>query len=422
MGEVGEEAGPGLERGDEGGPVLDVDLEGRAAVPTVEVAVLGDGRDVELLLPVRAVAVPDEAEFLEDGQGSVDRRRDRRRVDGAAAFDELGAGDVTPRRSKDLDEGAALGGPAEPPRPELLANLGPGWRASRVDRAGGRPCRLLGMAHPAPKIRQDAPPSNCKHLQQPWMPAILATVDVMAALIRLDLVRPSADPAMHLPDGFLSVPIALAMWALTLVAVGFAVHRANQRLDERAVPLMGVLAAFVFAAQMFNFQVIGGTSGHLLGGVLAGVLLGPWAGTLVMTAVVAVQALLFQDGGLVVMGANIFNMGVVGTMGGYALYRAFSVLLGGEERGRLPAAAVAAWASVVAGAGLTALQLGLSGTTPLELTLPAMLGVHALIGIGEAVITTGALAFIAVTRADLFAIRDSIASTTRATTSSGLSR
>jgi cobalt/nickel transport system permease protein len=116
------------------------------------------------------------------------------------------------------------------------------------------------------------------------------------------------------------------------------------------------------------------------------VLLGPWAGTLVM-------------------GANIFNMGVVGTLGGYALYRLLAGLLGGERRGRIPAAAVAAWASVVAGATLAALQLGISGTTPLSLALPAMVGAHVLIGIGEAVITTAALAFIATTRADLLELR-----------------
>lgn len=231
----------------------------------------------------------------------------------------------------------------------------------------------------------------------------------MLTLIRSNVGQTGPGPAMHLPDGFLSLPIALVMWAATVVAVGIAVRRANRSLDERAIPLMGVVAAFVFAAQMFNFQVVGGTSGHLLGGVLAGVLLGPWAGTLVMTAVVAVQGLLFQDGGLVVMGANIFNMGVVGTMGGYALYRALTIVLGGEARARLPAAAAAGWVSVVAGAGVTAIQLGLSGTMPLELALPAMLGVHALSGIGEALITTAALAFIAATRADLFDLREAVA-------------
>jgi cobalt/nickel transport system permease protein len=212
--------------------------------------------------------------------------------------------------------------------------------------------------------------------------------------------------ALHAPDGFVSLPVAIVMWVVTAGAVGIAVRRTNQRLDDRAVPLLGVMAAFIFAAQMFNFPIIGGTSGHLLGGVLAAVMLGPWAGTLVMTAVVAVQALLFQDGGLVVMGANIFNMGVIGTLGGYVVYRLVAGVLGGEERARLPAAAVAAWASVVTGAVAMALQLGASGTVPLGIALPAMVGVHALIGIGEALITVAALAFIGASRADLFRLRD----------------
>jgi cobalt/nickel transport system permease protein len=219
-------------------------------------------------------------------------------------------------------------------------------------------------------------------------------------------MSPTTVSLLHAPDGFVSVPIAIAMWAVTAVVVAYAVRRTNRHLDDRAVPLLGVMAAFIFAAQMFNFPVVGGTSGHLLGGVLAAVMLGPWAGTLVMTAVVAVQGLLFQDGGLLIMGANILNMGIVGTLGGYALYRAVARLLGGEERGRLPAAGIAAWTSVVAGAVAMALQLGASEVVPLEIALPAMVGVHALIGIGEALITIGALAFIGVTRADLFRLRD----------------
>ena len=213
-------------------------------------------------------------------------------------------------------------------------------------------------------------------------------------------------PRMHAPDGFLSVPIAAVMWLVTLAILAVAVRRTNRTLDERAVPLLGVTAAFVFAAQMFNFQVVGGTSGHLLGGVLAAVLLGPWAGTLVMACVIAVQALVFQDGGLVVMGANIFNMGGVGTLAGFFLFRALARLLGGEERARLPAAGIAAWCSVVAGSSIMAVELALSGTTPIGLALPAMVGVHLLIGIGEALITMAALAFIAVTRADLLRLRD----------------
>ena len=136
----------------------------------------------------------------------------------------------------------------------------------------------------------------------------------LASIIGPSTASPLPD-ALHAPDGFLSVPVAIAMWAMTVAVLTVAVRRTNGALDERAVPLMGVMAAFIFAAQMFNFPVAGGTSGHLLGGVLAAILLGPWAGTLVMACVVAVQALLFQDGGLVVMGAVI-------------LYKAF--------RGRLP--------------------------------------------------------------------------------------
>ncbi len=226
------------------------------------------------------------------------------------------------------------------------------------------------------------------------------------AAIALPPVPIAGDPQMHAPDGFLSAPVAIGMWIVTLVVLAISVRRTNETLDERSVPLMGVTAAFIFAAQMFNFQVIGGTSGHLLGGVFAAVLLGPWAGTLVMACVIAVQALVFQDGGLLVMGANIFNMGIVGTLGGYYLYRALARVFGGEAKGRIPAAGIAAWASVVAGSTCMAFELAISGTTPLEIALPAMLSVHALIGIGEALITMGALAFIQVARPDLFLLRD----------------
>jgi cobalt/nickel transport system permease protein len=211
---------------------------------------------------------------------------------------------------------------------------------------------------------------------------------------------------LHAPDGFVSFPIAIAMWVVTGIVLAIAVRRTNETLDERAVPLLGVMAAFIFAAQMFNFPVGPGMSGHLLGGVLAAVMLGPWAATLVMASVIAVQGLLLQDGGLLIMGANIFNMGVIGTLGGYALYRVLARVLGGEERGRLPAAGIAAWAAVVAGAAAMALELGFSGIVPMNVALPALVGSHALIGIGEALITVAALAFIGATRADLFKLRD----------------
>jgi cobalt/nickel transport system permease protein len=161
---------------------------------------------------------------------------------------------------------------------------------------------------------------------------------------------------------------------------------------------MGVMAAFIFAAQMINFPVAGGTSGHLLGGALAAITLGPWAAMLVMTSVIIVQALLFQDGGLVVMGANILNMGLLTVLVSYGLYRAAS---NGSRGLRLGTAGLAAWLSVMAAALATSLQLWLSGTARLDFVVPAMLAVHALIGVGEALITVAALAFILRARPDL---------------------
>src|SRR5512138_3862685 len=127
---------------------------------------------------------------------------------------------------------------------------------------------------------------------------------------------------MHIPDGFLSLLVSAFCWVITIALDGIAISRTNKSLGERQVPLMGIMAAFIFAAQMINFPVAGGTSGHLLGGALAAMALGPWAGMLVMTAVIVVQGLLFQDGGLLVMGANILNMGLVTVIVGYGLYRA----------------------------------------------------------------------------------------------------
>lgn len=203
---------------------------------------------------------------------------------------------------------------------------------------------------------------------------------------------------LHIPDGFLSFIVSMICWAITAITISLAVSRSNKSLGERQIPLMGVMAAFIFAAQMINFPVAGGTSGHLLGGALAAITLGPWAGMLVMTAVIAVQALLLQDGGLLVMGANILNMGLITVAIGYGLYRGASK---SNRTVKLTVAGIAAWLSVMAGALFTSLQLWLSGTSPLQVVIPAMLTVHALIGLGEALITVAALTFILQTRPDL---------------------
>ncbi|MCA9918466.1 MAG: PDGLE domain-containing protein [Anaerolineales bacterium] len=205
-------------------------------------------------------------------------------------------------------------------------------------------------------------------------------------------------PLLHVPDGFLNIPISVLCWAVTLVVLYFAVKQAQQDFDERLVPLAGIMAAFIFAGQMLNFPVAGGTSGHLIGATLAFIVLGPWVGTLAMTAVISLQALIFQDGGLIVMGANIMIMGIVPGFVGYGVFQ----MVKNQSRGvQLGATAVAAWLSVMLAALITALLLGFSGTTALSVAIPAMLGIHALIGIGEALITVAALSFIMQTRPQL---------------------
>jgi len=203
---------------------------------------------------------------------------------------------------------------------------------------------------------------------------------------------------LHIPDGFLNIVISVAFWLATILIVGLAIRKSKATLKERHIPLMGIMAAFIFAAQMINFPVAGGTSGHLLGGALAAVVLGPWSGILVMTSVISLQALLFQDGGLLVMGANIFNMGILTALIGYGLFQ----IVKNQDRGiQFAGIAAAAWLSVLAGALTTSFQLWLSSTSPAGLVFPAMLGVHLLIGIGEALITVAAFAFITQVRPDI---------------------
>jgi cobalt/nickel transport system permease protein len=206
---------------------------------------------------------------------------------------------------------------------------------------------------------------------------------------------------MHIPDGFLANEVAVACAVPAVAAVGYGLRRAEVELDDRRVPLLGVTAAFVFAAQMLNFPVAGGTSGHFLGAALAAMLLGPWLASLVLAVVLVAQALLFADGGITALGANVLNMGVLGgvVVGGLTLAarRALPITRGAL----LAVAAGGAWLAVMAGAAGCAVQLAASGTVPLATALPAMLGVHAVIGAGEAVITVAAVGAVLATRPDL---------------------
>lgn len=212
------------------------------------------------------------------------------------------------------------------------------------------------------------------------------------------LLRPEA---LHIPDGFLSVPVSIVGWVLAVVVIGFALRQTRDHLGERQIPVLGVLAAFIFAAQAINFPVAGGTSGHMLGGALAAIVLGPWPAVLVMTAVIGLQGLLFQDGGLLVMGWNIANMGILTILTGSLVFRLLNDWFGRNRISLIAGGALGAWLSVQIAAVATAVELAASGTTPFNVALPAMLGVHVLIGLGEAVITVGALLLIYRTRPDL---------------------
>jgi cobalt/nickel transport system permease protein len=205
---------------------------------------------------------------------------------------------------------------------------------------------------------------------------------------------------MHIPDGFLDTKTWAALDLISAGTVGYAVRQTSKTLEEKSVPIMGVLAAFIFAAQMLNFPVFGGTSGHLLGAALAVIMLGFWPAILVMTAIFVIQALFFQDGGLLVLGANVFNMAIAAPAVAWCVYSLAKKIIKGDK-GILIGTFAAAWATVVAAALLTALELALSGTTPLLLALASMLGVHAVIGIGEAIITTAIVAFVLRARRDL---------------------
>jgi cobalt/nickel transport system permease protein len=208
---------------------------------------------------------------------------------------------------------------------------------------------------------------------------------------------------MHLPDGFLSTLVSIVFWVISVLTLAYALRRAGKDLGERQVPLMGVLAAAIFAGQMLNFSVTGGTSGHLLGAAIATILVGPWPAVIVMTTVVSIQALIFQDGGLLALGANLFNMAVVGVAVSYFVYTSLRRLAPQRPWSAIVGGFVAAWSSIFIASLSAALQLAISGTSPANIAVPAMAGIHALIGVGEGMITVGALTFLLATRRDLLA-------------------
>ncbi|MFJ6697342.1 energy-coupling factor ABC transporter permease [Streptomyces sp. NPDC091272] len=210
---------------------------------------------------------------------------------------------------------------------------------------------------------------------------------------------------MHVPDGFINAPVSVAAGVAAVAAVGVSLRGARRELaDERAAPLAGLVAAFVFAVQMLNFPVAAGTSGHLLGGALAAILVGPFTGVLCISVVLLMQGVLFADGGLTALGVNITVMGVVTVLVSYGIFRGLvKVLPRGRRRTVTVSAFVAALVSVPAAAAFFTLIYAIGGTTdvPVGKVLTAMVGVHVLIGIGEAVITALTVSAVLAVRPDL---------------------
>lgn len=208
---------------------------------------------------------------------------------------------------------------------------------------------------------------------------------------------------MHVPDGFINAPVSVAAGVAAVAAVAVSLRGARRELDERTAPLAGLVAAFIFAVQMLNFPVAAGTSGHLLGGALAAILVGPYTGVLCVSVVLLMQGILFADGGLTALGVNITVMGVVTVVLSYAVFRGLLAVLPATRRSVTAAAFTGALISVPgAAAAFTALYAA-GGTTdvPLGKVLTAMVGVHVLIGVGEAAITAATVGAVIAVRPDL---------------------
>jgi cobalt/nickel transport system permease protein len=209
--------------------------------------------------------------------------------------------------------------------------------------------------------------------------------------------------AMHIPDGFIDGPTSLIAGLIAIAGVAWCVRKSSETLSDREIPIVGLAAAFIFAAQLLNFPVANGTSGHLLGGVLAAVLVGPWAGALAVTVVLVVQALLFADGGLSALGLNVINMALAGAFVGYGAFIALRRLLGNRTWSVTAASAVAAFLVPIIASVVFTVEYAIGGNDAVSVATlaTAMVGVHALIGIGEGVITALAIAAVMNMRPDL---------------------
>jgi len=214
--------------------------------------------------------------------------------------------------------------------------------------------------------------------------------------------------AMHIANGIVNGQVSAVFAMISLAALAFCVLRSRADLDDRLAPMAGLVAAFIFAVQMLNFQVLPGVSGHLLGGALAAILVGPWVSALCVATVLIVQCLLFADGGLTALGLNVFNMALLGTAAGYLLIAGLLRVLPKTPAGLATTAFIASVVSVVVASQGFVLQYWMGGTTQLSLGTVSltMAGVHTLIGIGEGLIAATTVATVAKVRPDLvYALR-----------------
>ncbi len=208
---------------------------------------------------------------------------------------------------------------------------------------------------------------------------------------------------MHVPDGFINAPVSLAAGVVAAAGLAVCLRGARRELDDRTAPMAGLVAAFVFAVQMLNFPVAAGTSGHLVGGALAAILVGPYTGAICVAAVLLVQAVFFADGGLTALGVNVVNMSLVTAVVGYLIFRGLLKVLPQGKSSIVGSAFTAALVSVPVAALSFVGLYAVGGTTDVSLgaVLTAMLGVHVVIGIGEAVITALTVGSIVAVRPDL---------------------
>ena len=205
---------------------------------------------------------------------------------------------------------------------------------------------------------------------------------------------------MHIPDGFLDLKTVVTTSIVSAGGLGASIYRVKKIFKARVIAIMGVLAALIFALQMINFSIPGGTSGHLLGGALSSIVAGPFAGSIILSVVLIVQALIFNDGGITALGANIFNMAIIGVFSSYLIYYLIRKISKSKVNFYI-AIAAASWFSVVLASFFAALELGISGTYEMAVTMKAMVLVHMVIGAGEAIITTAIIAFVDRIRPDL---------------------